>query len=302
MKKLILFLIVCIVITGCTRTETTVTKDSTLPKKTLLIGLIPERNIFKQIERYEPLANYLSEKIGMDIKLKVLTRYGNIIDNFISLGLDGAFFGSFTYTLAHAKLGVEPVARPETLAGSSSYYGMIFVRKDSGINGAQDMKGRAFAFVDKATTAGHLLPLAFFKENGIEDYKKYLKETYFTGTHEDAIYDVLDRKADIGAAKNTVYYQLAESDKRVLQELTILRKSPRVPENGLAFRKDLDNSLKKKIKDVLLKMDKDPIGKNLLRNFGAKRFIETTNSDYAAVYQYVDEIGLDLVTYDYIND
>ena len=49
------------------------------------------------------------------------------------------------------------------------------------------MKGKTFAFVDKATTAGHLLPLAYFKAHGIQDYKTYFKETYFAGTHENAI-------------------------------------------------------------------------------------------------------------------
>jgi len=65
---------------------------------------------------------------------------------------------------------------------------------------AQDMRGKTFAFVDKATTAGYLLPLVYFKENGINDYPTFLKETYFAGTHEDAIYDVLNRKAEITAA------------------------------------------------------------------------------------------------------
>ena len=191
--------------TGCSETEITLPPEKKKPEKSIVIGLIPERNIFEQMERYKPLAGYISDKIGVNVELKVLTRYGNIIDNFVSLGLDGAFMGSFTYTLAHVKLGVEPIARPENIDGTSTYYGLIFVRKDSGIKTAKDMKGKVFAFVDKATTAGHLLPLAFFKENGIKDYKTYLKETYFTGTHDDAIYDVLDKRADIGAAKNTIY-------------------------------------------------------------------------------------------------
>jgi phosphonate transport system substrate-binding protein len=80
--------------------------------------------------------------------------------------------------------------------------------------------------VDKATTAGYLLPLAYFKKNGIRDYRAYLKETYFAGTHEDVIYDVLNKKADIGAAKNTVFERLAKTDERILKELLILEKSP----------------------------------------------------------------------------
>ena len=135
--------------------------------KSITIGLIPEQNIFRQMERYEPLAGYVSKKIGVKIKLKVLPRYGNIINNFVSDGMDGAFFGSFTYSLAHAKLGVEVLARPENSEGISSYHGLIIVRKDSLIKTAEDMRGKRFAFVDKATTAGYLLPLAYFKKHGI---------------------------------------------------------------------------------------------------------------------------------------
>ena len=268
----------------------------------LTIGLIPERNIFKQVERYEPLADYLSKKIGVNIKLMVLTRYGNIIDNFVSAHMDAAFFGSFTYALAHSKLGVEAIARPEDVNGISTYYGLIFARKDSGIKSIKDMKEKSFAFVDKATTAGYLLPLAYFAEHGIETYKTFFNETYFTGTHQDAIYDVLNKKADVGAAKNTMFYRLAAYDRRIIEELAILARSPDVPENGLAVRKDLDDAIKHKLKKMLINMHTDAEGINVLKKFGARRFIETSNDDYESVYRYVRQIGLNLTTYDYINE
>ena len=47
--------------------------------------------------------------------------------------MDGSFFGSFTGAMAIEKLGVEPIARPVNLDGTSTYKGYIFVRKDSGI-------------------------------------------------------------------------------------------------------------------------------------------------------------------------
>ncbi len=301
MKRMLITFVLCTaVMTGCTSPALTEDKKIAL-KKTLLIGLIPERNIFEQLERYEPLAAYLSEKTGVNIKLKVLTRYNNIIENFVSNDLDGAFFGSFTYTLAHAKLNVEPCARPVSLDGTSTYYGLIFVRTDSGIRTINDMKGKIFAFVDKATTAGYLLPLAFFKENNIPDYSTYFKETYFTGTHEDAVYDVLNKKANIGAAKNTVYYYLAAIDESIEKDLLILKRSPDVPENALALRKELDDTIKESLKEALLNMHNDDKGRRVLKNFRAKRFIETAGDDYSSVYNYIKEINLDLETYDYIN-
>ncbi len=304
-NRLIVFISLCFALMiGCDDSKVTMKPDLDSPKDetSLKIGLIPERNIFRQLEHYQPLANYLAKNLGNKVELKILTRYGNIIDNFVSADLDAAFFGSFTYTLAHAKLGVDVIARPEYPSGISTYHGLVFVRKDSGIKSFKDINGKVFAFVDKATTAGFIFPLALFKRNGIADYKEFLKETYFTGTHEDAIYDVLNKKADIGAAKNTIFYALAAEDKRLLDELLIIEKSLDVPENGIAVSKDLDGRIKDQLKDLLLNMHNDPEGKKILKDFGARIFIETTDNDYSNVNTLAKEIGLNLKTYDYINE
>ncbi|MBI5509059.1 MAG: phosphate/phosphite/phosphonate ABC transporter substrate-binding protein [Deltaproteobacteria bacterium] len=267
----------------------------------LQFGLIPEQNIFNQLERYEPLALYLGQQVGRKITLMILPRYGNIIDNFKSEGLHGAFFGSFTYVLAHAKLGVEVVARPLSLDNSSMYRGLMFTRRASGIRSCADMRGKRFAFVDRATTAGYLLPLRYFQAHQVE-WTTYLKEGYFAGTHEGAISDVLNGMADVGAAKNTVFNRMAAADPRIEKELVVLEQSPEVPENALALRKDLDPSLSSRVKEALLRMHLDANGKKVLERFGAQRFIETTNADYAAVLKYAAEAQLDMATYDYLND
>lgn len=278
----------------------TIIKSS--PETELLIGLIPEQQIFQQIARYTPLANYISEKTGIRIRLKVLSRYGNIIDNFVSTGMDGAFFGSFTYTLAHAKLGVEVIARPENLNGVSTYHGILFVRKDSGIRDIRGMAKKRFVFVDKATTAGYLTALYYFKMHGVHDYRSYFRETYFAGTHMDAIRDVFDRKADIGVAKNSVFERLASENPAIARELQILETFPVVPENGLALRKGLSDEAKKGIKTVLLTMHNDPEGQKVLVQFGARRFIATTDKDYEPVSRFAQEAGIDLVKYNYLNE
>jgi phosphonate transport system substrate-binding protein len=272
------------------------------PRRTIRVGLIPEQDVFEQKKRYQPVADYLSKKVGVGVELCVLSRYGNILDNFVSNRLDGAFFGSFTGALALRKLGVEALARPEYPDGTSTYHGLLFVRKDSGIRSGNEMKGKRFVFVDKATTAGYLLPLYYFKMQGIADHRSWLGETYFSGTHEGSIYDVLDRRADVGAAKNSVFARLADRDPRLSAELMILAKSPDVPENGLCVRKDLGTSLEAKVKETLLNMDHDEEGREVLTGFGARRFIATTEEDYAVVFEFAASIGLDLESYDYLND
>jgi phosphonate transport system substrate-binding protein len=277
--------------------------DKNVGKNTLLIGLVPERNIFSQIKLYKPITDYLSTKIGVKVNLKVMTRYGNIVDNFVPLGLDGAFFGSFSYVLAHRKIGVEVLARPEGLDGSSVYHGIIFVRRDSGIKNVRGMKGKRFAFVDEATTAGFLFPLVYFKKQGIQDYRTYFKEVYFAGTHKEAIYDVLNKRADIAAAKNTVYQALVgEKGKRARLELKILTRSADVPENALAMKKDLEPSIRRAFQEALLNMHNDPVGQALLKNFGARKFVTTTEEEYEPVIEFARELNLDLVHYNYMNN
>ncbi|MBF0560291.1 MAG: phosphate/phosphite/phosphonate ABC transporter substrate-binding protein [Nitrospirae bacterium] len=303
MKKILLALVfIAFISAGCRHNENNASVKSSKnvgrDGSHLCIGIVPERNIFSQAERYQLLADYISKTIGIKVNLKILPQYGNVIKDFKSYRLDGAFFGSFTYVLAQAKLGVEVLVRPESIDGSSDYYGMIFVRKDSRIVNVGDMRDKRFVFVDRATTAGYLLPLSFFAQYGVTNYETYLKETYFAGTHEDAIYDVLNKKADIGAAKNTVYERLAREDPRIEKELSVIYTSPRVPENGLAVRRDLSPEIRNGLKEALLKMHTTPEGKSVLKAFEARRFIETADDNYAPVAKYIHTIHLDLAAYD----
>lgn len=297
MKKSLLASFFCaVLVIGCGKLETPAPRQPP-PEKSLLIGLTPEHNIFKQVRRYEPLADYLSKKTGVRVTLKVLTYRGNVIDNFQSLKLDGAFFGSFVYLLAHAKLGVVVLARPEYPDGISSYHGVIFVRKDSGIRTVRQMKGKRLALVARATTAGYLFPAVFLKRAGVRDPKTFFREVYYAGTHEGTIDDVLERKADVGVSKNTVYTRFAAENPRIARDLVILGKSDDVPENALALRRDIEDSVKRKMMDVLIAMHADPEGARVLKAFGARRFIGTTDADYEPVMTYTRELGIDLADF-----
>lgn len=293
----------CIILQACDQqAETPAPQSLDKTFQTYRIGLIPEHNIFDQKKRYEPLLAYLSAQSGVSLQSVILQRYGNIIENFNQLNLDGAFFGSFTGAMAIKTLNVEPLARPQYINGASTYYGMVFVKKDSNIRTAEDMRNKRMVFVDRATTAGYLLPLSYFKSLGINDYSSWFSEAYFSGTHEDAIHDVLDGLADIGAAKNTVFYRLAESDKRVVDELEILTTSPHVPANGLAMLKDIPEDLKQRLLQIMLTMHQSSEGRKILEGLRFERFISTSAEDYQPVLDYAESIGLDLSNYKYMNN
>ncbi len=268
----------------------------------IVIGLIPEINIFQQMERFRPLSKHLSEQLGRTVRFTVLTRYGNVIDNFQKDHLDGAFFGSFTGALAIQKLGMVPIARPINLNGRSTYAGLIFVRKDSGIAGVAAMRGKRFAFVEKATSAGYLFPLAYLHAQGVKDVDAFLGESYFAGSHDASIYSVLQGKASIGAAKDSVYDWVQNKEPRVDKELVILARSEEFTSNGLGVRKGLDASLKAKLKSALLHLQDSPQGLKVLETLRFKRFIETKVEDYQSVFDVAGKAGIDIGTYEFRND
>jgi phosphonate transport system substrate-binding protein len=304
-RRTVVIVLLCLgILAGCSRDSTAPPpkKISIKEDNFILVGLVPEQNMFRQMERYEPIAQYLSEKLGFRVKLIILPSYGDIVDDFSTGGMDGAFFGSLTYALLHEKLGVEVMARPLGLDGASTYRGVIFSREDSGIKKAVDMRGKRFAFVDKASAAGYLFPLAYFRSRGIKDYRSYFKETYFAGTQEDVINDVLTRRADVGAVKNSVLRRLAGKDPTVASDLHFIAYSPEFPETSFAVRKDLDAAIKKKLEEALLNMHNNPEGRSILTGFGAEKFLAATDEDYQPLYKYVRELGITLSGYDYVEE
>jgi len=136
----------------------------------LLIGIEPEHNIFDQVERYRYLAGYLSDRLGVNVRLTIMSRYGEVIKRFKALKLDGAFLTSYTAYMGIKELHLVPIANPVSLNGESTSQGYIFARKDSDIRSINDMAGNSFVFVDPATLEGYLFPLAFFQHHGVRDF------------------------------------------------------------------------------------------------------------------------------------
>lgn len=268
-------------------------------KSELLIGLIPEENIFRQMDRFRPLAGYLTKKLDIKVSFTILSRYGDIIDNFTSRGLDGAFFGAFTSVLAMEKLGVEPIVRPENPDGTSFAEGYLFVRRDSEIKDINSMKGKVIAFVDKATATGYIFAIAYLKDHGIYNPEKYFKKYFFTGSHDSTLLSVLDGRADIGVAKNTIIKKRIQREPMIEKEIRVIARSMPLPDITLCLSKNVNQELKEKIKRVLLEMNMDSEGRQVLEKLGASRFITSSKEDFLSVYNLLKKAGIDIKTYKY---
>jgi phosphonate transport system substrate-binding protein len=263
----------------------------------LIIGILPEINLAKQMERFLPLCKYLGTKTGMEAGVKPMGNYGLIYEGIRDDKIGAGFFGSFTFGMTHARLGIEPIARPVNPDGTSTYSGLTFVRKDSNIKGPEDMKGKTIALVDKLTTAGYLAQVIYFKEHGI-DIEKDVK-IFWTGSHDAAIKAVLNKQAEMGGAKNLVFNKMAKENPDILNSLVVLNESPSVPDNTFAVDKELDPKIKGALEKALIDMDKDDEGMKILKNFGATKFIDTKIEDFKNLFLMVKEAGFDMKAYTY---
>jgi len=266
-------------------------------ERTLRLLIVPEKNIFEQRRRYKYITDYLSMKMEMNVIVEIMANYGEISVAFQEGRADAGFFGSFSYVLTHAKAGIEIIARPEWLDGSSSYRGYIFVRKDSGIESVKDMKNKSLVLVDKATTAGYIFQRYYFKYSGIISMEDYFSRISFARSHDAAAWSVYSGEADIGGAKNHIFNSLKEEYPDFSEQMLVLAESPEVPSNGLAVRKDLNPAIKSRLKNLLLSLHENTVGREVLNNFGAHKFIVTTDDDYDALYNMIKDLGIDLYAY-----
>ncbi|MHC4715807.1 MAG: phosphate/phosphite/phosphonate ABC transporter substrate-binding protein [Planctomycetota bacterium] len=248
------------------------------------IGLIPERDIFEQRKRYKALAAYLAEKLDRPVQLATLNAYEAVLSEFAEKKIDGAFLGSLVSVLAMDRLGAQVVAKPEMPDGTTTYCGIIFVREDSPIRKLEDIRGGSIGMV-RTTTAGHLFPGCVLMRLNLLEGPDRSRITW-VGTHDDVVDEVVSGRTDVGATKNL----RMEAVLRLHPEWKIRRLAHgrEVPNNALLLRKDVAESLKPGLLEALLKMDSDPVGRPVLKTFGAKRFVPCRAKEYMAVYDMAD--------------
>jgi len=262
----------------------------------ITIALLPERNVFEQKKRYQPLQEYLSAAIGRPVVFTLLDNYQVIFSEILEHRVEGAFFGSMNGAIAQLKGGVEILARPVELSGVSTYTGVVFTKLDSGITkDPKTWRNKRIALVNKATTAGYLYPMSLLRLSGYKgDLAAYFKQKTFTGSHDATILAVFNGESDFGACKNTVYEEYTKLHPEIQRNLTVLATSAPVPSNGLGVRPDLDPELKRRLREALIAMNSREDGQRALRQFQVQRFVATGATDYEPVFTMARQAGIDL--------
>ena len=257
----------------------------------LRVGATPAEDATRMREAYRPLIAHLEKKLGMKVELFVGSDYTATIEAMRAGKLDIALFGPFSYVLAAEKANAEVFA-VEKAGGVTTYRSIVVTRPDSDINTLQDLKGHTFAFVDPASTSGHLFPRAFLKKNGIDPEKDF-KSMVFAGTHDAVEMSVKNRKVDAGADSNKTYSKMKKEGLISDQDIKIIYESDPIPSSPWTWRKDLSPELKARIKDAFLNMAKEA-PEVLDSKRGVEGYVTFSDAEYNVVREVAKILNLDL--------
>lgn len=148
---------------------------------------------------YRPLADHLARRLGRPVQLTTVDTWEGLARALATGETDIALLGPWGYVLANHTAGAQAIATIE-YDGKPEYYAIMVTHPGSGIGSVADLKGKRFAFGDKGSTSGYLIPLHFFMRNGIDPDRDFAQTLY---TRHQAIETLVTRgELDAGADYN----------------------------------------------------------------------------------------------------
>lgn len=223
--------------------------------------------------RLTPLTRYLSRELGRPVNLKLAQDMPGAIKDLATGQVDLAYLTPVAYLKAHAMGKARLVAKTIT-DGKGSFKLMIVVRADSPIKTIADLRGKKFAFGDRAA----LLQRAVVVGSGIRlnEFSMY----DFLGHYDNIVRAVLHGEFAAGILKDTMAYKWMNKGIRILYA------SEDLPPYNIAASKNVSNSMLHRLQAAFLKLNvKNPqnmrIIKTLDKNYDG--FAKTTDKEYDVV-------------------
>jgi phosphonate transport system substrate-binding protein len=197
------------------------------------VGLFqPDRE--KNDTTYKPLANYLAAKLGRTIELRTVDTWEGLAKSLANGETDLALMGPWGYVLANHEAGAQAISTI-LYDGKPEYFALMITHPDSGIQTVQDLKGRTFAFGDKGSTSGYLIPLHYFMTQGINPDTYFNKVLY--AKHQAIETQVAAGQLDAGADYNRNRTAMIEQGLIKAERSKIIWQSAPLPNDAFAVSK-----------------------------------------------------------------
>jgi len=225
-------------------------------------------------KRFAPLADYLSQRLGRQVQVRVGRDYEQHIEAVGLNSVDIAFMGPASYVKLVARFGPKPLLARIEINGKPILSGYIVTSVNSVLHNLSDLRGKRFAFTDPDSTMGSIVPQYVLQQAGVG--LKQLGAYQHLGGHKDVALGVLNGDFDAGAVKSEVYDELAPRGLRALAKL------PNVSEHLFVARADLPAQQIALLRQALLHLKSASQGPAILRaiNKEMTAMVAVADADY----------------------
>ena len=213
----------------------------------------PDRE--KNDATYRPLAQHLASRLGRPVQLRTVDSWEGLAKSLANGETDIALMGPWGYVLANHFSDAQAVSTI-LYQGKPEYFALIVTHPDSGLQSIGDLvgpkgKGRTFAFGDKGSTSGYLIPRHFFMQQGV-DPEKHFSRVIFT-KHQAIQTQVSAGQLDAGADYNRNRTAMIEQGLIKAERSKIIWQSPPLPNDAVAVSAALfkNKAFVKKLQDAL---------------------------------------------------
>lgn len=208
---------------------------ATEPPLKLGVGLFqPDRE--KNDATYRPLAAYLAARLNRPVELRTVDSWEGLAKSLANGETDLALMGPWGYVLANHQAGAQAIATI-LYDGKPEYFAIMITHPDSGIDKPADLKGRSFAFGDKGSTSGYLIPLHYLMTQGITPESYFAKVVHTS--HQAIETQVTQGVLDAGADYNRNRTAMIEQGLIKPQRSKIIWTSAPLPNDAFAISKAL---------------------------------------------------------------
>ncbi|MBI5567661.1 MAG: phosphate/phosphite/phosphonate ABC transporter substrate-binding protein [Chloroflexi bacterium] len=245
-------------------------------EKPIVMTFVPSGDVPTITKAGTEIADCLSQITGLTYKIEVGTSFAASIEAMGAGKAQIGFLNTFSILLAQSKYGIEPaLVALRTYKGKleNFYQGQFIASKASGIKTLADLKGKTFCFVEPNSTSGYIIPRIVLKANGIDPDKDF-KATQNAGSHDNVAIAVYKGDCDAGSTfvdVRTDSNPIKESYPDILDKVDQLYVTDNIPNDGMQFIKDLDQTIKDTTVKGLLFIAGDTGGKAMLRNLYSYR-------------------------------
>ena len=263
---------------GCSSTPDPAPKPPGDFRPILWLGAIPSESSDKVQDQYKDFLTYLERQTGFRVELVVAQDYNGVIEKMRKKELDFAFFGPFSYILAHETAGARALASPDFKLTGSSYSSVIISHQATGIKNVGQLKGHSFGFIDPDSTSGYLVPKAVMMKQGI-DLEKDFSRIVFLGRHDAAILAVKNKAVDAAAVSSNVLKNLMEKGIFDENEIKVVFSSNPIPQSVWAYREGIPAETVNKVKQAFLGAHLEPGALGVYAK-DVSRFIPREDKEY----------------------